>query len=87
LKLTDVTFIGTSTAGANGDITYMILPGNLLVSFTGHNVRHADGRQPQRVGIQPTIRVAPTIRGTIDKRDEILERAISFLKENLTSRK
>jgi C-terminal processing protease CtpA/Prc len=84
---TDVTFIGTPTAGANGDVTFMVLPGNLQVSFTGHNVRHADGRQLQRVGIQPTIRVAPTIRGTIEKRDEILERAISFLQESLTSKK
>jgi len=84
---TDVTFIGTPTAGANGDVTFMVLPGNLQVSFTGHNVRHADGRQLQRVGIQPTIRVAPTIRGTIEKRDEILERAIKFLQENLTSKK
>jgi C-terminal processing protease CtpA/Prc len=84
---TDVTFIGTPTAGANGDVTFMVLPGNLQVSFTGHNVRHADGRQLQRVGIQPTIRVAPTIRGTIEKRDEILERAVRYLQENLTSKK
>lgn len=78
---TDVTFIGTPTAGANGDVTYMVLPGNLLVSFSGHDVRHADGRQLQRVGIQPTIRVAPTIRGTIEGRDEIFERAIKHLAE------
>jgi len=79
---TDVTFIGTPTAGANGDVTFMVLPGNVQVSFTGHNVRHADGRQLQRVGIQPTIRVAPTIRGLIDGRDEILERAIKYLGES-----
>lgn len=78
---TDVTFIGTPTAGANGDVTYMVLPGNLQVSFSGHDVRHADGRQLQRVGIQPTIRVAPTIRGLIDGRDEILARAIKYLGE------
>jgi C-terminal processing protease CtpA/Prc len=76
---TDVTFVGTPTAGANGDITLMVLPGNLVVSFTGHNVRHADGRQLQRVGIQPTIKVAPTIRGLADGRDEILEAAIKYL--------
>lgn len=76
---TDVTFIGTPTAGANGDITFMVLPGNVQVSFSGHDVRHADGRQLQRVGIQPTIRVAPTIRGLIEKRDEVLERAVKFL--------
>ena len=79
---TDVTFIGTPTAGANGDITFMVLPGNVQVSFTGHNVRHADGRQLQRVGIQPTIRFAPTIRGLIEKRDEILERAVKYLGES-----
>ena len=84
---TDVTFIGTPTAGANGDVTFMVLPGNLQVSFTGHNVRHADGRQLQRVGIQPTIRVAPTIRGTIEHRDEILERAVQYLQEKYTSKK
>ena len=80
---TDVTFIGTPTAGANGDITFMVLPGNLQVSFSGHDVRHADGKQLQRVGIQPTIRVAPTIRGTMEGRDEILERAIKYLAEKL----
>ena len=80
---TDVTFIGTPTAGANGDVTLMVLPGNLAVSFTGHNVRHADGRQLQRVGIQPTIRVEPTIRGTAAGRDEVLEAAVKYLQEKL----
>lgn len=80
---TDITFIGTPTAGANGDVTYMILPGNLSVSFTGHSVRHADGRQLQRLGIQPTIRVEPTIGGTIAGRDEILEGAITFLENRV----
>jgi hypothetical protein len=37
------------------------------------------------VGIQPTIKVAPTIRGLIEGRDEILERAIKHLGE--TSKK
>lgn len=83
---TDVTFIGTPTAGANGDITFMVLPGDVSVSFSGHDVRHADGRQLQRVGIQPTIKVAPTIRGLVDGRDEILEAAIKFL-QSLQSRK
>jgi hypothetical protein len=78
---TDVTFIGTPTTGANGDVTSTILPGNLIVGFTGHNVRHADGRQLQRIGIQPDIKVAPTIRGSlIEQRDEILEAAVNFLK-------
>src|SRR6185503_3860175 len=32
---TDVTFVGTPTQGANGDVTLMVLPGNLPISFTG----------------------------------------------------
>ena len=80
---TDVTFIGTPTTGANGDVTFMVLPGNLPVAFTGHNVRHADGRQLQRVGIQPSVRVAPTIRGVAAGHDEVLDRAITYLQENV----
>ncbi len=80
---TDVTFVGTPTQGANGDITFMVLPGNLPISFSGHDVRHADGRQLQRLGIQPHVRVAPTIQGIIDGRDEILEAAVKYLQGSL----
>jgi C-terminal processing protease CtpA/Prc/predicted secreted protein len=80
---TDVTFIGTPTTGANGDVTFMILPGNLPVTFTGHNVRHADGRQLQRVGIQPSIKAAPTIRGVVAGHDEVLDRAVKYLQETV----
>jgi hypothetical protein len=76
---TDVTFIGTPTAGANGDITTVVLPGNLVAGFSGHEVRHADGRQLQRLGIQPHVHVAPTIRGLVEGRDEVLEAAVRHL--------
>jgi C-terminal processing protease CtpA/Prc len=76
---TDVTFIGTPTVGANGDVTRMTLPGNLVVGFTGHDVRHADGRQLQRIGIQPHVTVRPTVKGVIAGRDEVLESAVKFL--------
>ncbi len=80
---TDVTFVGTPTQGANGDVTLMILPGNLPISFSGHDIRHADGRQLQRLGIQPHVKVAPTIRGLIDGRDEILDAAVKHLQQTL----
>ncbi|MEP6900652.1 MAG: S41 family peptidase [Actinomycetota bacterium] len=75
----NVTFIGMPTAGANGDVTNLVLPGAIYVTFSGHEVRHADGRQLQRIGIQPMIKVSPTIKGIAQKRDEILEAAIKFL--------
>jgi C-terminal processing protease CtpA/Prc len=75
------TFIGSPTAGANGDVTFFRLPGGFRVRFTGHDVRHADGRQLQRVGIQPDILVDPTIRGIREGRDEVLERAIEYVNQ------
>ena len=75
----DTTFVGTHTAGANGDVTNLSLPGGIFVYFTGHDVRHADGRQLQRVGLVPQIEVAPTIQGIRDGRDEVLEVAVEQL--------
>lgn len=79
------TFIGSSTAGANGDVTNFPLPGGIWVSFTGHDVRHADGRQLQRVGIVPDVPVTPTLRGLREGRDEVLERALAWLDEALAA--
>jgi C-terminal processing protease CtpA/Prc len=73
------TFIGSPTAGANGDITAMRLPGGLRMTFTGEEPRHADGRQLQRIGIEPTILVRPTLAGLRDGKDEILDRALAFV--------
>jgi C-terminal processing protease CtpA/Prc len=77
----DTVFVGEPTAGANGDVTNFSLPGGLVVYFTGHDVRHADGRQLQRIGIQPHVPVAPTISGLRAGRDEVLERAMAWLAE------
>jgi C-terminal processing protease CtpA/Prc len=78
---TDVTYVGSPTAGANGDVTFLSLPGGLYVSFTGHDVRHADGRQLQRIGLQPQVSVRPTAAGIRAGRDEVLERALELLGE------
>lgn len=69
----DPVFVGTPTTGANGDVTRLSLPGGLSLGFTGHDVRHADGKQLQRVGIQPDVVVAPTFAGMRAGRDEVLE--------------
>jgi C-terminal processing protease CtpA/Prc len=75
------TFIGSRTAGANGDITSLTLPGGLFVVFTGHDVRHADGRQLQRVGLVPHVEVRPTLAGVRAGEDEVLARALAYLRE------
>ena len=77
---TPTTFIGSPTMGANGDVTRTVLPGGIQVNFSGYEIRHADGRQLQRIGIQPDIKVEPTIAGIRAGRDEVLESAVNFLK-------
>jgi C-terminal processing protease CtpA/Prc len=74
-------FIGSQTSGSNGDVTTLSLPGGIVVHFTGHDVRHADGRQLQRVGLVPDVLVRPTRKGVREGRDEVLERAIADLRD------
>lgn len=83
---TEVTFVGSATNGANGDVTGFAIPGGISASFTGHDVRHADGTQLQRVGIQPHVEVHPTIDAVRAQRDEVLDAAVSYLEERLSSR-
>ena len=83
---TDVTFIGGPTVGADGAVTTVtlpgLLPGGISITFSGYDLRHADGRQLQRVGVQPHVKVEPTPQGIREGRDEVLERAFEYLKQN-----
>jgi len=72
-------FVGSPTAGANGDVTNFYVPGGIFIGFSGHDVRHADGSQLQRVGLTPDLLVRPTIAGIRTGRDEVLERATRYL--------
>ncbi len=72
-------FIGTPSAGANGDVTNFVIPGGITINFSGHDVRHGNGGALQRVGLQPSVVVAPTIQGIRHGRDEVLDRAIEYV--------
>jgi C-terminal processing protease CtpA/Prc len=76
-----VVFVGTESAGANGQLRHVTLPGNVIVSHSGFEVTHADGRQLQRVGVTPHVRVAPTVAGIRAGRDEVLERALEVARQ------
>jgi len=71
--------IGSTTAGADGDISWIPLPGNIKTAMSGIGVYYPDGRETQRVGIVPDIEVKPTIQGVREGRDEVLERAIELI--------
>ncbi|MBD8528257.1 S41 family peptidase [Pseudomarimonas arenosa] len=67
---------GSQTAGADGNITSIELPGTLTSYFTGLGVFYPDGRATQRIGIVPDVHVRPTIAGLAAGRDEVLEAAL-----------
>jgi len=70
---------GSPSAGSNGDPTNFALPGGITVSFSGHDIRHANSGQLQRLGLQPEVRAAPTVQGMRQGRDEVLEKALAYL--------
>ena len=74
----DAILIGSNTAGANGDITFMCLPGNLDLMFSQMNVLISDGTSMQKVGLNPDIVVNPTINKIRTGRDEFIEKAIEY---------
>ena len=73
--------IGSKTAGADGNISKISLPGGITTWISGLGVYYPDGRETQRVGIIPDIVVKPTIKGIKEGRDELLEEAIKLINQ------
>jgi C-terminal processing protease CtpA/Prc len=74
-----VTVVGSTTAGADGNVSSIQLPGNINTMISGIGVYYPDGRETQRVGIVPDVEVKPTIKGIADGRDEVLEKAVQLI--------
>lgn len=75
----NVTIIGSTTAAADGNVSQIVLPGNIATGISGIGVYYPDGRETQRIGIVPQIEIKPTISGIIAGRDELLEKAIAII--------
>ncbi|MEY8759759.1 S41 family peptidase [Chryseobacterium tongliaoense] len=71
--------IGSYTSGANGDIIRFKIA-DLDTSFTGLGAYYPDDRETQRIGIIPDILVQPTVAGIREGKDEVLERALEYIK-------
>jgi C-terminal processing protease CtpA/Prc len=68
--------VGSMTAGADGNVSEVPLPGGLRSMISGIGVFYPDKRPTQRVGIVPDVEVRPTIAGIRAGRDEVLEAGI-----------
>jgi len=67
---------GSTTSGADGNVSFFALPGGLRTGISGIGVFYPDKRPTQGVGIVPNVEVRPTIAGIRAGRDEVLEEAL-----------
>jgi hypothetical protein len=74
--------VGQPTAGTNGNINELHLPGGYGVRWTGMRVVKHDGSRHHLVGIRPTVPAERTVRGVREGRDEFLERALVEIGED-----
>ncbi len=69
--------VGSTTAGADGNVSRVPLPGNVEGMITGIGVFYPNGEPTQRIGIVPDLVVRPTVAGIRAQRDEVLEAGVS----------
>lgn len=63
--------IGQQTAGADGDIKKLILPGNYILEFTGNGIFYPDGKQTQKKGVKIDKKVEYNDFDLINNNDKI----------------
>ena len=71
--------LGSTTAGADGNVSQFFLPGGISTMISGIGVYYPDGGETQRIGIVPTQECKPSVQGIKEGRDEVLEMAIKLI--------
>ena len=79
LRSAGAVVVGSTTAGADGNVSEILLPGGMRSMISGIGVFYPDGTPTQRVGIVPDVEVRPSIEGIRAGRDELLEYAMRLI--------
>jgi C-terminal processing protease CtpA/Prc len=77
----NVVTMGTQSAGADGNISNVVLPGGITTNISGIGVYYPTGRETQRIGVIVDKTVDCTVQGIRENRDEILEEAVKISKQ------
>lgn len=72
------TTIGSTTSGADGDISCIILPGNIETCFSGIGIEYSDGRQTQRSGVEIEVNLNIIQTDWKEYEDPYLKKAIDW---------
>jgi C-terminal processing protease CtpA/Prc len=71
--------VGSTTAGADGNVSDLPLTGGLSTRLSGLGIFYPDDTPTQQVGIVPDVVARPTVAGIRDGRDEVLEAALAAI--------
>ncbi|HMJ91666.1 MAG TPA: S41 family peptidase [Candidatus Acidoferrum sp.] len=74
--------VGMKTAGADGDVSRIPLPGGFSAAISGIGIFYPDRRRTQRVGVALDVECPNTITGLREGRDETLDCALRELAMN-----
>ncbi|WP_343632827.1 S41 family peptidase [Fluviicola sp.] len=77
----DAVTIGEQSAGADGDLKTMNLPGGYTFDFTGNAIFYPDGTEAQRKGVKINIPVRLTKENYSKDSDYLLQRAIELIEK------
>jgi len=77
------TLVGTTTAGANGDIVRFDTLAGFFVVYSGMRVTRHDGSPFHHGGVQPELEVHRTIAGLRAGRDEVLEAGLRVVRDQV----
>ncbi len=78
-KLPNSVIIGSTTAGADGDVAFFPLPDGKKVTFTGTGAYYPEWEVCQRKGVKIDIEVKPTLNSIKEGRDLLIEKAIEYI--------
>ncbi|HEX4825831.1 MAG TPA: S41 family peptidase [Candidatus Polarisedimenticolaceae bacterium] len=83
----NATVVGSTTDGADGNVSPVPLPGGLQTLISGIGVFYPDKKPTQRIGIVSDVIVRPTVAGFRAGRDEVLEAAIKQIVPGMEEKK
>lgn len=75
------TIIGSTTAGADGNLTVLQLPHNIKFSYTALGTYYPNWEICQRKGVKIDIEVRPTIEQIRNGQDVLIEEAIKYIEQ------
>jgi len=75
--------IGKPTAGANGNINTLILPGGIQITFSGLKVVNSDGSQHHLIGVKPDVEVGYTLEDVKTGNDPFIENALEMISKGM----